>query len=273
MPIFKSKEEYELYKKIDKSSEGLSKAMECRYCKKDVTSYTEQPNITVTFNNEDDDRIYNNIEYKGKTLRVCACKGIDPLNRSDAKKGWVVYNNYGQVCGVNPYTNDMMQRGADISEGYRYKLHRIWESTKNKILFIMINPSTGDAAEDDKTIKILLKITKKWDYGGFYVGNLYPHISAKPSELKNTYIPDEIHMKNRKSIEEMASECSLIVYAWGTKGPDERQKEPEWLRNIIGNRDVHCIYTPNPKNGVPKHPNQWGPTAEPIPNIPIPFAR
>jgi hypothetical protein len=58
---------------------------------------------------------------------------------------------------------------------------------------------------------------------------------------------------NEKSIEEMASECSIIIYAWGTKGPDERQKEPEWLRKIM-NRDV-CVIGLSVK-GVPKHPLQ-----------------
>jgi hypothetical protein len=135
----------------------------------------------------------------------------------------------------------------------------------DKILFIMINPSTADTKEDDKTIKLLLEITKKWEnYGGFYVGNLYPYISSKPADLKMIQIPDEIHSKNRKSIEEMASECSLIVYAWGTMGPDEKQKEPGWLRNIIDN-EVHCLGIS--VKGVPKHPKQWGSNL--IPPVPM----
>ena len=222
--------------------------MECRYCNKDVTSYTEQRRITVTFN--------ENCKwgYNGMTLRVCACKGIDPLNRDGAKKEWVVYDNRGYVCDVNPYTPSMMKRYAEVSGEYRYKLSRIWEPTKNKILFIMINPSTANATEDDRTIKALLEITKKWPgYGGFYVGNLYPHITSRPAELRNMPYPDDIRAINEKSIEEMASECSIVIYAWGTKGPDERQKEPEWLRKIM-NRDV-CIIGLSVK-GVPKHPLQ-----------------
>lgn len=257
--MFNSKEEYEMSKKIDTSDDLSDKAMECRYCNKEVDSYTDRAWIMATFN--------ENCKwgYNGKTLRICACKGIDPLNREDAKKEWVVYNNYGDICDVNPYSESMMKRGADISDGYRYKLHRIWDPNMDKILFIMINPSTADTTEDDKTIKLLVEITKKWEnYGGFYVGNLYPHISSKPVDLKTIQIPDEIHAKNRTSIEEMASECSLIVYAWGTKGPDERQKEPDWLRNII-DKDVHCLGMS--VKGVPKHPKQWGSNV--IPPVPM----
>jgi hypothetical protein len=238
--------------------------MLCRYCNKDVTSYTEQPRITVTFDDN------NKWGYEGP-IRVCACKGIDPLNRdTSARKEWVVYNNKWLVCDINPYTDSMMQKSAEISDDgkYRYKLSRIWKPTGQKILFIMINPSSASAIEDDRTINKLLEITKLWKYDGFYVGNLYPYRSSKPADLKNIQIPEEVNAINMKSIEEMAAESSLIVYAWGTKGPDARQKEPKWLRLIV-NKDVHCI-NKSVKN-VPMHPNQWGPNIQPIPKKPTLF--
>lgn len=165
-----------------------------------------------------------------------------------------------------------MEKSAEISEDekYRYKLSRIWDPTMNKILFIMINPSTASATSDDMTIKKMVKMIKPWKYGGFYVGNLYPYRSSDPSVLKNLQIPEEIQITNMKSIEEMASECSLIVYAWGTKGPDKRQREPEWLRAIM-NRDVYCIGTS--VKGVPKHPNQRGEYVALISNEPILFRK
>jgi len=245
--------------KIDKTNKADNKAMECRYCKRDVESY-ERPNITVTFNQE------CKWGYSGQTLRVCACKGIDPFN-TNGKREWVVYNERGYVYDVNPYNESMMQRSADMVEGYRFKLSRIWEPTKDKILFIMINPSTANANEDDRTIKALLEITKKWrGYGGFYVGNLYPHITPRPADLRCIAFPPDIRLKNEKSIEEMASECSIVIYAWGTKGPDEKQREPEWLRKIM-DRDVCCIGLS--VKGVPKHPNQRAPYKHLISEEPV----
>ena len=32
---------------------------------------------------------------------------------------------------------------------YRYELHRQWDKDKDKVLFIMLNPSTADSHEDD----------------------------------------------------------------------------------------------------------------------------
>ena len=240
--------------------------MICRYCNRNVVSYTDRAWMSMTF---DDCYGYN------ETLRVCGCKGIDPLNKDPtARKNWVVYGAKGDVVNVNPYTDFMMTRSAEFSEDqtYRYKLGRIWEPTKNKILFIMLNPSTEDAEDDDKTIKKLLEITKKWgwanNYGGFYVGNLYPYCSSRPSDLRDIQIPDEIHAKNIKSIEEMASESSIVVYAWGTKGPNERQMPPVWLRNIA---DPHAYCINISMRGVPMHPNQWGPNVRPIPEQPTLF--
>jgi hypothetical protein len=254
MPIFKSKEEYEIYKRSLNNN-----GMECRYCNKNVESY-DRPKISVTFNDMRG--------YEGQTLRVCACKGIDPFNTS-GKRDWVVYNERGNVSDVNPYSETMLTKSADISEDgtYRYKLSRIWEPTKDKILFIMINPSTANANEDDRTIKALLEITKKWrGYGGFYVGNLYPHITPRPADLRCIAFPPDIRLKNEKSIEEMASECSIVIYAWGTKGPDEKQREPEWLRKIM-DRDVCCIGLS--VKGVPKHPNQRAPYKHLISEEPV----
>jgi len=241
-------------------------SMICRYCNKNVESY-DLKLIYTTFNN-----------YHGYNshLRICACRGIDPLNTEPAaKRNWVVYGANGYIVNVNPYTESMMTRSAEFSEDhrYRYKLSRIWEPTQNKILFIMLNPSTADSDDDDMTIKSLLKITKKWsekheNYGGFHVGNLYPYCSSKPSELLGHPIPEHIHEKNMKSIEEMMAECNRVVYAWGTKGPIQNQMPPEWLTNMVGN-DAHCIWIS--KNGVPMHPKQWGPNVRPVPDEPTPF--
>ena len=49
----------------------------------------------------------------------------------------------------------MMQRTACLSadEVYRYRLSRIWKPDSPACLFIMLNPSTADAAVNDATIR------------------------------------------------------------------------------------------------------------------------
>ena len=43
---------------------------------------------------------------------------------------------------------------------YRYSLVREWNKNKGKVLFIMLNPSTADDKEDDKTIIRCINFTK-----------------------------------------------------------------------------------------------------------------
>ena len=54
--------------------------------------------------------------------------------------------------------------GAEISDcgKYRWKLWRIWDDSKPKILWIMHNPSTADAEKDDPTIRRIINFSKSW---------------------------------------------------------------------------------------------------------------
>ena len=69
-----------------------------------------------------------------------------------------------------------MEKRAIISEcnRYRYQLHRTWDKEKDKVLFIMLNPSTADSDNDDLTTIRCINYAKKWGYGGLMIGNIYP---------------------------------------------------------------------------------------------------
>ena len=44
-------------------------------------------------------------------------------------------------------------RGEDADGNFRYKLWRIWDSSKPKLLVIGCNPSNGNAKYDDPTLR------------------------------------------------------------------------------------------------------------------------
>jgi hypothetical protein len=46
------------------------------------------------------------------------------------------------------------------SRKYRYTLTRVWDETKDKVMFIGLNPSTADEIEDDPTIRRCINFTK-----------------------------------------------------------------------------------------------------------------
>ena len=76
-----------------------------------------------------------------------------------------------------------MKRGALKVKGKRYRLWRIWAKDRPLVLFLLLNPSTGDATQNDPTIKRLIFFAQSQGYGGFYLGNLYAHITPYPKEL------------------------------------------------------------------------------------------
>ncbi len=47
------------------------------------------------------------------------------------------------------------RRGAVLSDDgeYRYRLHRTWDVKKSMLAFVMLNPSTADATNDDPTVR------------------------------------------------------------------------------------------------------------------------
>ena len=84
-----------------------------------------------------------------------------------------------------------MRTNAILSEDrkYRYVLLREWDSQLPKIMFIGLNPSTADENQDDPTIRRCIAFAKSFDYGGFYMLNLFAYRSTSPSKLREVDDP------------------------------------------------------------------------------------
>ncbi len=130
---------------------------------------------------------------------------------------------------------------ADLK--YRYQLSRVWDESKPKILFIMCNPSSADAENDDRTTRKVIKYAKSWGYGGLFIGNLYGIRNVNPKEIKYTYNPEG--EDNKKHVKQLLKLGTKVVYAWGNY-----EKEPSWLRKLVDT--PYCIDVST--KGVPKQP-------------------
>lgn len=141
------------------------------------------------------------------------------------------------------YLHDHMEKGAVLYRGKRYQLWRIWDASLPLVLFVLLNPSVGDAAQDDPTLRRLVYFAKKFGFGGFYVGNLYAEITPYPKTL---YLKQpRREKKNLTHLKEMLSHCERVVFAWGRTEP-----LPLWLDEMVEN--AWCFgFT---ANGRPKHP-------------------
>lgn len=61
----------------------------------------------------------------------------------------------------------MFGNGAALSPDgvYRYRLWRIWDDDLAPTAFVMLNPSTADAMQDDPTIRRCMSFARSWGAG------------------------------------------------------------------------------------------------------------
>ena len=135
---------------------------------------------------------------------------------------------------------------------YRYELHREWDKSKKKVLFVMLNPSTADGLNNDLTTIRCINFAKKWGYGGIMIGNIYPFRAKRPKDLRkwlNDFIYSDGHgatKTNEVHVKEMAEQADMIVCAWGCNHPGI----PEWVDEL-----GDLFYLELCKDNItPKHP-------------------
>ena len=106
----------------------------------------------------------------------------------------------------------------------------------------MLNPSMADDTNDDPTIRRLINFTKKFNYGGFFVGNIFTKITPNPKEVDKSR---GMTNKNFEELLKLINKVDQIVYAWGNS-----IEEPKILKDFISN--PKCFG--KNLNGTPKHP-------------------
>ena len=124
----------------------------------------------------------------------------------------------------------------------RYFLKREWDSSKGLLLYIMLNPSMADDKNDDPTIRRLINFTKKFNYGGFLVGNIFTKITPNPKEVDKSR---GMTNKNFKELLKLINKVDEVVYAWGNS-----TDEPKELKDLV--KSPKCFG--KNFNGTPKHP-------------------
>ena len=94
---------------------------------------------------------------------------------------------------------------------FRYSLERTWNSDIDRVLFIMLNPSTADANVDDATSRRCMSFAARWGKGGIVVGNLFALLSTDPKGLFDRR--DLVGPENEGHLERLAGECEVVVAA------------------------------------------------------------
>ncbi len=110
-----------------------------------------------------------------------------------------------------------LDQGAlfDPTGRYRYRLWRVWDRTLPRVAFVMLNPSTADAAKLDPTLRRCLAFAQRWGCGAFEVGNLYALRSTDPKALE-TDPGDVVGPENDAHLARIAEAAGYgVVIGWG----------------------------------------------------------
>jgi hypothetical protein len=143
--------------------------------------------------------------------------------------------------------------GAKISDCgmYRYLLTRdisiIGEA--GKTVFVMLNPSTADAVENDPTIRRCIGFAETWGFGNLIVANLYALRSTQPAALWQH--ADPVGPENDATLADLARRHRDIVCAWGANAKPERVRAFVDVIKAAGG-ELWCLGTT--KAGAPRHP-------------------
>lgn len=138
---------------------------------------------------------------------------------------------------------------------YRYSLTRRWnEPMPDRLpvldLWIMLNPSTADADQDDPTIRRCIAFSRGWGADGLRVVNLFALRSTDPAALLRH--PDPIGPRNDATLALLARASrelgGRVVCAWGAHSMAAERART--VQHLIG--DAVCLGTT--KAGAPRHP-------------------
>lgn len=143
---------------------------------------------------------------------------------------------------------------------YRYELIREWSMSdlasnsvkEGKVVFCLLNPSTADAVNDDRTITRCVGFAQNWGYSRLVVVNLYAYRTPDPDELLQC--SDPVGANNDKYILNNTKEAALFVAGWGTKSPTPiRQND---VLDMLRSRGIVVHALGVNADGTPKHPSR-----------------
>ncbi len=152
--------------------------------------------------------------------------------------------------------------GAELSSDgiYRYTLTR-GGGAGPCVGWLMFNPSTADATEDDHTIRKCIGFSKLWGYGRMIVINLYAVRSRDPKAVPRMG-PSAIGPMNDYWISQAVKEAREMICAWGCAQHEPKinariAEVAKFIRDITWDEyPINCLGFR--KDGHPKHPLMLG---------------
>lgn len=131
---------------------------------------------------------------------------------------------------------------------YRYRLGRRWGEGAG-LVYVMLNPSTADANQDDPTIRRCIRFAQSNGFDAIDVVNLYAFRATSPADLKRAgYL---VGPENDQHILD-ATRGQQVCLAWGANASG-LTRPAEVLKLLRGiHVEPQCLWAT--RSGHPQHP-------------------
>lgn len=127
------------------------------------------------------------------------------------------------MARLHPVQLAEMSAIISSDEKYRYYLARDLRGAKSPamrhtVCFIMLNPSTADATQDDPTIRRCIGFARRFGYNALSVVNLFAYRATNPRMLLDLQPEVAIGPDNDRHIAEAVCGAHGVICAWGNRG-------------------------------------------------------
>lgn len=144
---------------------------------------------------------------------------------------------------------------------YRFVLGRIWDKTLPVRAFLCANPSKADELRYDATVFKCGNMAVNWNWGGFYILNLYPNYSTNPAGVVRDGDADQL---NQEHVARIIGDVDTVVIACG----NGHKVRLEQLLHRIPRTKLYCLR--RNKGGGFLHPSRVEPDDFPEPVLAFP---
>ncbi|QCE35204.1 DUF1643 domain-containing protein [Acetobacteraceae bacterium] len=153
-----------------------------------------------------------------------------------------------------------------LGDCYRYKLCRVWDKTKPRIMWIMMNPSVATEKEDDRTVAKCQRLSRKWGYGSMNVGNSFAYRCTDQKRLLE--VSDPVGKENLEHLLKMAQESDCVLLAYGTPQAKMLQAQGTKVAKFLADAGINLYALKLSTKNRPCHPLYLSETLKPIPFVP-----
>lgn len=172
-----------------------------------------------------------------------------------------VHLEFGTL-GAAAFSSEIV--GPDDFRGYRYLLYRpvvpdsasdpnaMMQKPGAVVAFVMLNPSTATADEDDNTIAKDRRFARRWGFEHLLIANAYAWRSRDPKAMLRAAKRGEdiVGEYNDRVIEAVAACADVVICAWGSNITHDRAAR---VHGLIPAAKRHAIRITT-KSRQPEHP-------------------